>query len=111
MRSYACIGVHLNEAREYGANYIDSLSQDIRREYPEVKWANARNLRYMAKFARETEEEILHTVYAELSRSHNKVLMDRVKNCEVRLWYARSSIEGGWSKVVLDHQNRPQRMA
>jgi predicted nuclease of restriction endonuclease-like (RecB) superfamily len=69
------------------------------------------NLRYMAKFARETEEEILHTVYAELSWLHNKVLMDRVKNCEVRLWYARSSIEGGWSKVVLDHQNRPQRMA
>ena len=55
---YWRIGKHLNGVREYGTNCIDSLSPDIRREYPEVKWANVRNLRYMAKFAREADEEI-----------------------------------------------------
>lgn len=101
---YWRIGAHLNEEREYGTGYIDSLSKDIRREFPEIKWANARNLRYMAKFSRETDAEILHTVYAKLSWSHNKVLMDKVRDDEARRWYAQSSLENGWSKVVLDHQ-------
>lgn len=101
---YWRIGMHLNEEREYGSGYIDSLARDLRSEYPGIKWANSRNLRYMAKFARETAEESLHTTYAKLSWSHNKLLMDRAKDDETRLWYAKSSVENGWSVIVLGHQ-------
>lgn len=101
---YWRIGSYLNEEREYGTGYIDSLSRDIRRDFPEVTWANPRNLRYMAKFARETEEEILHTVCAKLSWSHNRTLMDKVKGQERRVWYARASLENGWSRAALEHQ-------
>ena len=101
---YWRIGGYLNEGREYGAGYIDSLAKDIRREYPEAKWANPRNLRYMAKFNRETPEEILHTACAKLSWSHNRTLMDRVKDFQLRKWYASASLENGWSRAVLEHQ-------
>ena len=58
----------------------------------------------MAKFARETDGEILHTVYAKLSWSHNKTLMDRVKNPSARVRYARQSVGNGWSHNVLTIQ-------
>lgn len=101
---YWRIGSHLNDGRGYGTGYIDSLSKDIRREFPGVTWANPRNLRYMAKFNRETDEEILHTVCAKLSWSHNRTLMDRAGELEQRYWYACKSLENGWSRAVLEHQ-------
>ena len=101
---YWRIGSHLNEEREYGTGYIDTLSKDIRRELHGVTWANPRNLRYMAKFNREMDEEILHTACAKLSWSHNRTLMDRVKDLDQRRWYAFESLENGWSRAVLEHQ-------
>lgn len=101
---YWRIGNALNAGRLYGTSYIDTLAKDLRAEYPGQKGLSARNLRYMAKFNREISEEILHTVYAKLSWSHNKDLLDRVRTEEQRLWYAQASIENGWSRAVLVHQ-------
>ena len=101
---YWRIGTHLNEEREYGTGYIDSLSKDIRREFPGIKGMSARNLRYMAKFAREVSPEILQTVSAKLSWSHNVALMDKLSDDHQRIWYGKSAIEGGWSLAVLEHQ-------
>ena len=101
---YWRIGCRLNEEREYGTTYIDSLAKDIRREFPGIKGMSARNLRYMAKFAREVDLEILQTVSAKLSWSHNVLLLNKVRDAEQRLWYARSAIEEGWTLAVLDHQ-------
>lgn len=98
------IGCYLNENNGYGTHYIDSLSHDLRIEFPSAKWANSRNLRYMAKFSREVDESNLHTLYAKLSWSHNKTLMDRVKDLSQREWYCAAAIENGWSHAVLVHQ-------
>lgn len=101
---YWRIGKVLNQKVKYGSAFIDSLAKDIRAAFPGIKGMSARNLRYMAKFAREVSEEILQTVSAKLSWSHNIMLLDRVKSSEKRIWYARASIENGWSLIVLDHQ-------
>lgn len=58
---YWRIGCHLNEERAYGTSYIDTLSKDLRREFPGVKGMGARNLRYMAKFAREADLEFCNS--------------------------------------------------
>lgn len=100
---YWRIGAVINEHASYGSNFIDTLAHDIRLEYPEAKSFNARNLRYMTKFNRETSEEKLHTLYAKLSWSHNKTLMAQEQG-ERRDWYANISIEEGWSHAVLTHQ-------
>lgn len=98
------VGGYLNENNRYGTHYIDSLSHDLRAEFPSAKWTNSRNLRYMAKFERETDEQSLHTLYAKVSWSHNKTLMDRVKDRGQRAWYCAAAIENGWSHAVLIHQ-------
>jgi predicted nuclease of restriction endonuclease-like (RecB) superfamily len=35
---------------------------------------------------------------------HNRVLLDRVNDQAEREWYARATIEHGWSRAVLDYQ-------
>jgi predicted nuclease of restriction endonuclease-like (RecB) superfamily len=35
---------------------------------------------------------------------HNLILIEKLKTAEERLWYARKTIEHGWSRAVLVHQ-------
>ena len=39
---------------------------------------------------------------------HNIVLMQKVKEVDARLWYARAAVEHGWSRAVLTHQIETQ---
>ena len=36
--------------------------------------------------------------------THNIILIEKVKDKNIRLWYANEAANGNWSKVVLDHQ-------
>ena len=59
----------------------------------------------MAKFATLfTEDEIVQPLVAQITWSHHVVLMDKVKDREVYLWYTGAAIKSGWSKNVLIHQ-------
>jgi predicted nuclease of restriction endonuclease-like (RecB) superfamily len=45
---------------------------------------------------------------ASLPWGHNIVLMQKVKEIDARLWYARAALEHGWSRAVLTHQIETQ---
>ena len=100
---YWRIGHHLNEEREYGTGFIDSLSKDIRQAFPGIKGMSARSLRYMAKFAREVDAEFCNG-YCKIPWGHVVRLLDKTEPDERREWYRQAAIENGWSQVVLDHQ-------
>lgn len=82
---YWRIGKELGRHSEWGNRFIESLSKDIREEFPGIRGFSVRYLRYMKKFASETDLEIVQTVFAQLSWSHNLKLMDRVPTIEGRL--------------------------
>lgn len=74
-------------------------------EFPTIKGMSARNLRYMQKFASEYDnDEFLQGVLAKLSWNHNQILMDRLKDKEIRKWYAKETLENSWSVSILTHQ-------
>lgn len=59
----------------------------------------------MQKFATEFDnDEFLQGVLAKLSWNHNQILLDRVKDKEIRKWYAKETLENGWSVSILTHQ-------
>lgn len=102
---YYNIGLKLIENNKWGSSFIDTLAKDLKMEFPTLKGMSARNLRYMQKFATEfDDDEFLQGVLAKLSWNHNQVLLDRVKDKEIRKWYAKETIENGWSVSVLTHQ-------
>jgi predicted nuclease of restriction endonuclease-like (RecB) superfamily len=45
---------------------------------------------------------------ASLPWGHNIMLMQKVKEVDARLWYARAALEHGWSRAVLTHQIETQ---
>src|ERR1700730_683572 len=94
------------QAREgWGSRVIDRLSADFRRDFPDMTGLSARNLKYMRALAEtHPDRAFVQQVVARLPWGHVVRLMENVKDATRREWYARQSIEHGWSRNVLIHQ-------
>ncbi len=93
----------------WGAKVIDNLSKDLRSEFPDMKGISTRNLKYMRKFAAEYQDfVIVQRSVAQLSWGHNIVLMDKMKDHDLRIWYAQKVVEHGWTRDVMVHQIEAQ---
>jgi predicted nuclease of restriction endonuclease-like (RecB) superfamily len=101
---YWNIGKIIIANTKYGSKFVENLSRDIKAEFPHVKGYSVRNLKYMRKFAEIIKEESkVQTLSALLSWSHNVLLLDKVKEQEEITWYAKQTVENGWSLSVLEY--------
>ena len=90
------------EASGWGSKVIDRLAKDLKRAFPDAKGFSTRNLKYMRSFAAAyPDEAIVQEVLAQIPWYHNLALMEKLKDPEARLWYARKSLEKGWSRNLL----------
>ena len=102
---YWHIGKIIVENSKWGNKFIDSLSIDLKLEFPEVNGFSVRNLKYMKKMAEEYPDfEFVQQVVAQIPWGHNIILIDKVKNIEERKWYIKQSIINGWSRSLLTMQ-------
>ena len=116
---YFRIGKVISENSNYGSNFIETLSKELRSEFPDMRGLSARNLARMKAFYEEYEDfsklppvvaklppvvAKLPVTLAKLPWAHNYTLMEKVKDREKRVWYAKKCLENGWSKAVLIHQ-------
>lgn len=89
----------------WGGKVIQQLADDLRREFPDMKGLSRSNLLYMRKLAEAwADEVIVQQLVGQIPWGHNVRLLDRLKNHAEREWYARATIEHGWSRAVLDYQ-------
>jgi predicted nuclease of restriction endonuclease-like (RecB) superfamily len=86
----------------WGAKVIERLSQDLKREFPDISGFSARNLKYMRAFAEAyPDEQIVQEVLAQITWYHNIALLEKAKRPQERLWYAHKTVMNGWSRNVL----------
>jgi len=86
----------------WGAKVIDRLSADLKNAFPNMNGFSARNLKYMRKFAEVwPDREIVQRTVAQIPWRSNLTLIEKLKEPELRLWYAKQTIENGWSKNIL----------
>ncbi|MEM9009074.1 MAG: PDDEXK nuclease domain-containing protein [Cyanobacteria bacterium P01_F01_bin.86] len=89
----------------WGSKVIDRLSDDLKREFPDMKGFSARNLKYMRALADAyTDEQIVLQVVAQIPWGHNQILLNKLETQEQRLWYARETMANGWSRTILTAQ-------
>lgn len=89
-------------AQGWGAKVVDNLAKDLRAAFPEMKGFSPRNLKYMRSFAEAYPDfEIVQAVLAQITWYHNIALLDKLKETNEREWYARATIENGWSRNIL----------
>jgi len=102
---YYNVGKFVSENASWGSKFIDSLEREIKIDFPNIKGFSARNIRNMQKFYEEySEDEIWQLPVAKLPWTHNNVLISKVKDKNIRMWYLEKAIEENWSKVILEHQ-------
>jgi predicted nuclease of restriction endonuclease-like (RecB) superfamily len=114
------------EQREgWGAKVINRLAADLRREFPGITGFSRSNLKYMRAFAEawpaeegddsigqqpvgqlpcKSRTSFVQQPVAQLPWGHNIALLTKLKDREIRLWYATQAIENGWSRNVLQAQ-------
>ena len=86
----------------WGARVIDRLSGDLKEAFPEMKGISPRSLKYMRAFAQAwPDKTIVQDVLAQITWYHNIALLEKVKDENIRIWYARAVKEYGWSHNIL----------
>jgi predicted nuclease of restriction endonuclease-like (RecB) superfamily len=86
----------------WGTRVVERLARDLRSEFPDMQGLSPRNLGYMKAFAEAWPDgPILQAALAKITWYHNLTLLEKVKSCEERLWYAQQTIINGWSRNVL----------
>ena len=112
----------------WGTKVIERLSNDLRKEFPDMKGISVRNLKYMKAFseayplivqqpvaqlenvtvkvpaAQPEEFEFMQQAVAQIPWGQNIVILDRIKEYKERLFYAQKTFENNWSRNVLVHQ-------
>lgn len=88
----------------WGAKVIDSLSKDLQKVFPDMKGFSLRNLKYMRKFAESYDFTFVQGVLAQITWYHNLALLEKLQDNDQRIWYAKATIENGWSRNILVHQ-------
>ena len=89
----------------WGAKVVARLAADLRSEFPQMRGLSRANLLYMRAFAEAwPEPEIVQRLVGRLPWGQNIELLSKLKDPQVRLWYAQAAIEHGWSRPVLAHQ-------
>lgn len=105
---YWRIGAEILDRQEHqgwGTKVIDRLAQDLRRAFPELTGFSPRNLKYMRAFAKAwPEAAFVQQVVAQIPWGHNVRLLEAVQDPTERAWYARQTIEQGWSRNALGVQ-------
>jgi predicted nuclease of restriction endonuclease-like (RecB) superfamily len=101
---YWRIGKALSEkmkAKGWGAKVVEALAHDLAREFPGIVGFKLRNLHYMRAFAETYQDGNFATAVAKLPWGHNIVILEKLQSNEQRLWYAKKTMENGWSRATL----------
>ena len=90
---------------EYGNKFIDEVARELKLEYPNATGYSVRNLKYMKKIYTEyKDDKVMQQLVAQVPWGHNVVLMDKVKDKEIRKIYLQGIIENGWGRSMFVHQ-------
>jgi predicted nuclease of restriction endonuclease-like (RecB) superfamily len=116
---YGDIGrmIHQRQQKEgWGTAVIPRLAKDIREDVTEVKGFSERNIGRMIAFYREyseiftilprpvaktTQQQFVKEFIVRIPWGHNILLMEKVKDLQLRFWYMEQTIQQGWSRDVL----------
>ena len=102
---YLRLGKIISDNAKYGNNFINKLSIALKLDFPGETGFSPRNLARMRKVYESYKDlDEFPKELEMISWSQNCILVDKIKELDKRLWYAKQVLENGWSKTVLSHQ-------
>ena len=108
IRLYWDIGRSITEKQQtlgWGKSVVETLAEDLQKEFPGMTGFGKSNLWSMAQFYAEYHDnEILQPLVGEISWSKHLVIMSKCKDMQERQFYILATKKFGWTKDVLIHQ-------
>ncbi len=99
---YFKLGKFVSENKQYGNNFTKQLSIELKLSFPNMKGFSERNIRSMRLFYEEyADDEKWQQLVAKLPWGHNLLLIEKIKDKDIRQIYAENTIKNGWSRNVL----------
>ena len=93
------------QGETWGKSVVEQLALDLQREFPGISGFSARNIWNMRSFYLEYSQNVkLQPLVAEISWTHNLIIMQKCKDNLEREFYIRMTRKFGWTKNVLIHQ-------
>ena len=98
--------VKIRTESKWGGNFYETLSNDLKKAFPDSKGFSKRNLIYCKKFyelfVKKQEVPQLGAPVFMIPWNHIKTIMDKVNgNIDKALFYVKKTIENNWSRAVL----------
>ena len=99
---YFRLGKIVSENKKYGNNFTKQVSIELKLTFPNIKGFSERNIRSMRLFYEEYKDDVIwQQVVAKLPWGHNLLLIEKIKDKNIRKIYAENAIKNGWSRNVL----------
>ena len=93
----------------WGSKVIEQLARDLKATFPGMTGFSVRNLRNMRMFARSwPDKAIVLRFVAQLPWSTNLALLNKLRDSELRLWYAQQALENGLTRDMVVFQIESQ---
>lgn len=97
--------VSRQSGKSWGKSIVQQLAQDLQTEFPGISGFSARNIWRMRDFYLTYQGNAkLTPMVAEISWTHNLVILEKCKDDLEREFYIRMTRKYGWTKNVLIHQ-------
>ncbi len=108
MTLYWEIGRRITEQQKalgWGKSVVETLSQDIQKEFPGIRRFGVSNMWDMARFYTEYQSnKILQPLVGEISWSKHIVILTKCKETQQKQFYILATKKYGWTKDVLIHK-------
>ncbi len=106
IKLYWEIGKELFDKQDWGNAVVETLSKDLKTEFPAMKGFSRRNLFYMKSFYLfyKTDFEKVQQLVAQIPWGHNIKIFSKLDNIEKAIFYLKETIENNWSRDILDMQ-------
>ena len=99
---YFRLGKIVSENKKYGNNFTKQVSIELKLTFPNIKGFSERNIRSMRLFYEEYKDDVIwQQLVAKLPWGHNLLLIEKIKDKNIRKIYAENAIKNGWSRNVL----------
>ncbi len=93
------------QGETWGKSVVEQLAKDLQQEFPGISGFSARNIWNMRSFYLSyISNKKLQPMVAEISWTHNLIIMQKCKDDKMREFYIRMTRKFGWTKNVLIHQ-------
>jgi len=104
--------VDISDSAQWGNNWMNDLSKDLRNEFPDMEGfskTNLYNIRRLYQFYKESE--IFHQLGGKIPWRHHVEIFTKAQSLAEAHFYIQQTIENGWSRDILALQIKSQLYA